>query len=88
MADIQALELMDKEIQVAEAMAIRGVAAHMRAAVLDLPSESRLGLILVQHANKLDTWAQGSAPAIWTNASLDRLHQDLDGLHEDEGGDA
>ena len=84
MADLDQLQRQDAEIRHAECAAVRGVADHLREVVRDLPSESRLGLIFVRHADTLDVWATGREPAISTRVSLERMARELDEL-DDEG---
>jgi hypothetical protein len=56
------------------------LAEHLRQAVRDLPSESPLALIFVEHASTFDAWARGRNPAAWTDVTLERLEQDLKSL--------
>lgn len=87
MADLDLLQRLDAEIRIAESSAIQGVAEHMRAAVRDLPSESRLGLIFVRHADALDCWAGGREPSIPTRVSLERMAKELRELDDDGEGE-
>lgn len=63
MATVDQLEQLDREVEEAERRALRDLAVHLRAAVLDMPAESRLGRAFVRRAQTFETWAAGSAPA-------------------------
>jgi hypothetical protein len=88
MASIDELAQRDAEIRTAESVALRGVAKAMRSAILDLPSESRLGLILYRHADTLDLWATGRSSALWTDVTLGNLESDLGELDDESEDDA
>lgn len=84
MASLEDLEQREREIDLAERDAVRGLAGYLRAAIRDLPSESRLPRMFFRHAKDFDMWAGGSGVADWTNSSLRLLQRDL--KREDEGG--
>jgi len=71
MATIDELERLDREIDDAERQALRNLAEHLRDAVRDMPSESRLALAFVRYAREFDMWAGGSSPGLWGASSLD-----------------
>jgi hypothetical protein len=54
MANIDDLRRLDAEVRVAECLAIRGLAESVRMAIRELPSESRLGLLFLRHADGLE----------------------------------
>jgi hypothetical protein len=94
MADLSALEAYDREIRAAECVAITSLAEHLRELIRELPSESRLPLVLLAHAKQMDSWAYGANEAAcggamdmthWVDGTLEHL---LDELREDEEGDA
>jgi hypothetical protein len=80
MANLVTLERRLAAIGLAEQRAVAGLADHLRQAVRDIPSESPLALMFVEHASTFDVWAGGRNPAEWTNATLQRLEQDLQSL--------
>jgi hypothetical protein len=80
MADLDAIERLDREIQEAEAQAMHNLAAHLREAVRDLPSQSRLALAFVQHAKAFDILAGGTAPGEWGGLHLRQMTREIDEL--------
>ena len=80
MADLDAVERLDREIQEAEAQALHNLAAHLREAVRDLPSQSRLALAFVQHAKTFDVFAGGTAPGEWGALHLRQMTREIDEL--------
>jgi hypothetical protein len=63
MATVDQLEQLDREVEEAERRALRDLAAHLRAAVLDMPTESALARAFVRGARKFEMWAGGPSPA-------------------------
>lgn len=82
MADIYELERIDAEIVQAERAALRGIAEQMRQAIRDLPSESKLGRVLLASSRDIDAFAGGSSPALWGASTLERFVQDLRRIEE------
>lgn len=64
MATVDQLEQLDREVEEAERRALRDLAAHLRAAVLDMPAESRLARAFVRRAQKFEMWAAGMSPDV------------------------
>ena len=64
MADLDELVRLDKEIRSAERDALLDLARYLREAVVQLPSQSKLGLIFVRRANKLAARARDSTPIL------------------------
>jgi hypothetical protein len=73
MADLDELQQLDQEIREAEKAAIGNLAAHLREAVRDLPSASRMGLVFVQQAASIELLCGGTSPAQWVRLPLRRL---------------
>jgi hypothetical protein len=90
MGNLITLERRLAAIRLAEQRAVAALAEHLRQAVRDIPSESPLALMFVEHASTFDVWATGWNPAVWTDATLDRLEEDLKSLlsAEDEWAEA
>lgn len=84
MANLDDIERLDREIRAAERNAMSNLAAHLREAVRDLPSQSRLALYFVQHAKTFDVLATGTDP-IHCSMNLRLLERDVDELLGDEG---
>ena len=90
MANLDELQRLDVEIRVAERRAVEGLAEHLRDAVRDLPSQSRLALVFVQQARNLDSCARESTPRLGAKhylREIEREARDLDNDDQD-GGDA
>lgn len=68
---LDGIERLEQELDSAEREALCNLAKHLREAVLELPSESRLARSFVRHASKFETWARGSAAALWGDVELD-----------------
>ncbi len=77
MADIDALQRRDIEIRHAEMRAVHALAAHLRDAVAELPSESRLALTFVQQANKLDGVARERTPVLGAKFHLEQTEREI-----------
>jgi hypothetical protein len=83
MANLEDIERLDLIIQETERRAVIKLAEHLRAAVRDLPSQSRLALSFVRHANKLECWTQGSSPGIWGASSTASLVKEIESVLDD-----
>jgi hypothetical protein len=82
MADHDQLQRLDDEIRALEYHAVRMLAEHLREKIRYLPSESKLGLIFLQHANNLDACAEERTPSLGPNhylGDIERELRDLDG---------
>jgi hypothetical protein len=89
MANIDDLRLLDEAIRLAERRAVEGLAAHLREAIRDLPSESRLGLVFLRCSDQLDEAAAGQTPApiMGVECVLERVLESLeDEVWLDEAG--
>jgi hypothetical protein len=87
MADLDQLRALDAQIRYAEKRAVQRLAEHLRDAVRDLPSESRLALKFVRYADEFELWATGRdmAPSAWlTLHSLDKQLDELDDDGEED----
>lgn len=84
MANLEDIERLDLIIQETERRAVMNLAEHLRAAVRDLPSQSRLALSFVRHANTLDVWAGGSSPGQWAAASTSDLVKEIEALFDSD----
>ena len=71
MATITELERLDREVKDAEHLALSNLAAHLREAVLDMPSESRLARVFVRQAKELDYRARARHLQPSTGASIE-----------------
>jgi len=78
MGTIDELTRLDCEIEEAERRAMRDLAEHLRGAVRDMPSESRLARSFVRHAAKLDRQAGASGSSAWRSIKLESLRSDIE----------
>jgi hypothetical protein len=86
MADLEQLQRLDAQIRYAEKRAVQRLAEHLRDAVRDLPSESRLALIFVRKPDTFELWATGGDVSVSTWATLDQMERELKEL-DDQGED-
>jgi hypothetical protein len=73
MATVDELTRLDREMVAAERQVLRALAEHLRQAVLELPSESRLARSFVRHAAKFDMAASGSGADLWGTLELEKM---------------
>jgi hypothetical protein len=78
MATITELERLDREVKDAEHRALANLAEHLRGAVRDMPSESKLARVFVRQAREFDYLATARHLSS-TSASieLDRIAEEL-----------
>jgi hypothetical protein len=76
-ADLDQIQELDEAIRYSEADALQALADHLRAAVKELPSESRLPLVFVQHADMCEHFADARRPALWAGGVFDKFRRDL-----------
>ena len=79
MATDSELERLDRNIKDAEHEALSNLAAHLREAVLNIPSESRLARVFVRQAKEFDNLARARCLASATSPSteLHRITEEL-----------
>lgn len=77
MATIDELTRLEHEIEEAERHALRNLADHLRAAVLDMPAESRLARAFARHAAKFERWAHSGKPATMGKLEFDSMDRDI-----------
>lgn len=85
MASIDELERLDREIREADQRALQNLAEHLREAVRDMPSESKLALAFVRYARKFEMWANdGVHGDIWGMSSLHGLEREAGEIIDDD----
>jgi hypothetical protein len=84
MADLDELHRLDAQIRYAEKRAVQRLAEHLRDAVRDLPSESRLALMFAQHARNLEACARENTPSLGADFELNELEQEFRDLDDEE----
>jgi hypothetical protein len=79
MATNDELARLDREIKDAEHAALSNLASHLREAVLNIPSESRLARVFVRQAKEFDNLARARhlAPGTSPSAELHRITEEL-----------
>lgn len=73
MASLIELERRSAEIRLAELDASTKLAEYLRGAVLDIPTESPMGLIFVRAAQQFELWGTGGDPTGSVRHELERL---------------
>jgi hypothetical protein len=82
MTDLDQLRRLDMEIRVAECEAVERLAEHLYEAVRDLPSESRLALVFVQIADKLQGVARERTPSLGAHHHLQDIEREFRELQD------